>query len=570
MEVHHVPVRSEPIDETTHGDHGLPSGVVTFLFTDIEGSTRLARALGPLYREVLADHRRLLRDCLRSERGAELLTEGDSFFAVFADADAALRACVRAQRALAAHRWPSLDARPRVRMGLHTGYAEARRGEYASAEVHRAARVAAAAAGDQVLCSAATALAARQYLRTGEVRLLDLGTHRLRGFDDRTGIHQVTAGGLRRDFPPPRTVDGRTGNLPASPGRFVGRDPERMELAMLAREHRLVTVWGAGGVGKTRLAVEVARDVAGSYPTGAWFCDLAGAQHEDRVEQLLAESLGVCAGCGQSATDAVTEHLAGSESLLVVDSGERQRPAVAALVAHLLASCPGITVLATSRQPLGVPGELVWHLGPLRADGADSDAVSLLADRAAGAGLRPGGVPSRPADLERLARYLGGLPLAMELAAPWLRTLPAGLLLERLAASDGAPLVDPLGRPTPRHDAGPLPSRHACLGASLDWSCRLLRPDAERLLRRLAGWPGRVDLAAVEWLTAGWLDQAQTCAALAELVDASLLEPELTDITAGYRMLEPVRWAVRRRSEDPPDALGTGAGYQPRHGPADG
>lgn len=549
-----MPVRSVQIEEATHGNDGLPGGTVTFVFTDIEGSTRMARALGPRYRDVLADHRRLLRECLRSERGAELLTEGDSFFVVFADAAAALRACVRAQRALAAHPWPSEQARPRVRMGVHTGYAVPCRGEYASAEVHRAARIAAAASGDQVLCSQATAVAADRYLRSGEVCLLDLGAHRLRGFDDRIHLRQVTAGGLRRDFPPPRTVDGRTGNLPAAVGRFVGRAPERMELAVLVREHRLVTVWGTGGVGKTRLAVEVARDVADGYPAGAWFCDLAGADRPEQVGQLLAGSVGVPAGCGQSPVDAVVEHLAGRECLLVLDTAERQRAASAALVSHLLATCPGMSVLVTSRRPLGVPGEVVWRLAPLSVDGPDSDAVALLAERAPGVAARACG-DTPPPGLARLARYLGGSPLAMELAAPWLRTMPPGLLVQRLAATAGALLVEPLGRADPVGVDGPVPARHTCLAASLDWSLRLVRPESQRLLRELAAWPGRAELSAVEWLTTGWLDQPATCAALAELVDSSLLEAELTGTSARYRVPEPVRWAVRRNAGEPADPV---------------
>ncbi len=561
-----MPARTELIDDSVAGTTGLPSGVVTFLFTDIEGSTRLARALGPTYRQVLADHRRLMRDCLRTDGGAELLTEGDSFFAVFADAGAALHACVRAQQALAAHPWPRAGARPKVRMGLHTGYAEARDGEYVSAEVHRAARVAAAAAGDQVLCSTATARAAGEYLRTGEVRLADLGAHRLRGFDDRTGIHQVLAGGLPRDFPPPRTQDGRSDNLPLPVSGFVGRGPERVELAVLASEHRLVTVWGVGGVGKTRLATEVARDIASRYPAGAWFCDLAGADTPEEVQRLIAGALGIRPGYGQSPVAALLEYLADRRCLLLVDSCERQRPAVATLLARLLAGCPGLTVLATSRAPLGVPGELVWRLAPLRTDEADSDAPALLVSRVGG------GTDRRRTDLARLARLLGGLPLAIELAVPWLRSLPPVLVVERLTTTAGALLVGAGAAGTllpgagsgsaARPADGPLPERHTSLAANLDWSYRLLGPDAAGLLRRLAVWPGRASLPAVEWLTSGWLDRAGTCAVVAELVDAALLEADMTDTTVSYRVLDPVRWAARQLAERADESAAVLARYR--------
>ncbi|HEX5740350.1 MAG TPA: adenylate/guanylate cyclase domain-containing protein, partial [Pilimelia sp.] len=230
-----------------------PSGQVTFVFTDIESSTRLARLLGEEYQRLLDAHRRVLRAHL-AIRGVELFTEGDSFFLAFADAGAAIAGCLDAQRALAGGDWPG-GARPRVRMGLHTGYAVPRAGEYASPEVHRAARVASAAHGGQVLCSAA-AIRAAAPLPAG-VRVRDLGLHRLRGFDGRTRLLQLSAAGVGHDFPRPRTSGVVRHNLPAAPTPFVGRDRERRELAGLLREHRLVTVVGPPGVGKTRLAVRV-------------------------------------------------------------------------------------------------------------------------------------------------------------------------------------------------------------------------------------------------------------------------------------------------------------------------
>jgi class 3 adenylate cyclase len=209
----------------------LPSGLVTFLFTDIEGSTRLAQMLGSGYRPVLNEHRQVIRRTVADAEGAELFTEGDSLFVAFPDASAALVACAEAQRRLASHDWPSSDARPRVRMGLHTGYAEPLAGEYASPEVHRAARVAAAAHGGQVLCSAATA--ARSGDLEDDAFLLDLGLHQLRGFDGRERLFQVVADDLERDFPRPRTVAATAHNLPVPAASFVGRVRERGELADL-------------------------------------------------------------------------------------------------------------------------------------------------------------------------------------------------------------------------------------------------------------------------------------------------------------------------------------------------
>ncbi|MEV0842947.1 adenylate/guanylate cyclase domain-containing protein [Actinocatenispora sera] len=618
----------------------LPSGLVTFLFTDIEGSTRLAHALGPGYRVVLGEHRRLMRRCLGEYGGAELLTEGDSFFAAFADAADAVRACIRAQRALAAHPWPAPDLRPRVRMGLHTGHAVAADGEYASLEVHRAARVAAAAAGDQVLCTAATAARivaattarpervttpadAAISMRPGDatatgldgVVLTDLGLHRLRGFDDRTRLYQIVAPGLARDFPRPKTVDGRCHNLPEPLTRFVGRGRDRAELAALVRRHRLVTVWGTGGVGKTRLAVEVARDLlrpvqpvapdGGSDPAtdrladGAWLIDLAGLGDGSRragdrsVAGLLAAALGLRPGPGQRAVDVLVEHLQPRRCLLLVDTCEVARGAARGLLARLLASCPLVRVLATGRTPLGVPGEMLWHLGPL----GRVESTELLADRlgatadgrlgsagdgrlgATGDGRLGGagdgrlgatgdgraGMPGdgRAGGLARLAGQLAGLPAALELAVPRLRALPAAVVADLLSGPDadpdavlraGTPPVDldwPMdpdqraSRPWTGETAAE-PARQASLDANLAWSYRLLSPPAARLLRWLAAWPGALDLAAVEWLTADWLDRGTACVAIADLVDAALVEVDLTATSATYRLLDPVRWPARR------------------------
>jgi predicted ATPase/class 3 adenylate cyclase len=569
MEVLRLPARAEPVEHRKLTGDSLPSGFVTFLFTDIEGSTRLARTLGPVYRQVLADHRQLLRGCLRDSGGAELLTEGDSFFAVFADVGAALQACVSAQRALANHPWPASAARPRVRMGLHTGYAVAHGGEYASAEVHRAARIAAAAYGGQVLCSEATARAGAGWLRAGQepaarVRLVNLGLHRLRGFDDRIRLHQIVADGLDRHFPRPRTVDDRPHNLPAALTRFVGRAADRVELAELLRENRLVTVWGTGGVGKTRLAVQVARDLTDRYPDGVWFTDLAAIDQPERVAAAVAEGLGLRAGSGQSAAGAVLEHLAGRHCLLLVDTCEQQRGAVGTLVSRLLACCPQLAVLATSREPLGVPGELVWKLSALGTAGSGpSDAVALLTDLS-GAGGAGGG---RPADLDRLARQLAGMPLALELAADRLRVLPAHLLAERLAAPGADPAAELAGRPGRggRDPDGLLPARHSDLSANLDWSYRRLQPATARLLRWLSVWPGRVELSAVEWLAADWLAPADTLGAVAELVDTCLLEADLTDTTVSYRLLEPTRWQVRQLAAEAGDVAAARARYKAWH-----
>src|SRR6266545_3628540 len=223
----------------------LPKGLVTFLFTDIEGSTRLARMLGAAYRAVLTEHRRLLRRTLSASGGTPLFSEGDSLFVAFP------------------------EARPLVRMGLHTGFAQPHGGEYATPEVHRAARIAAAAHGGQVLCSAATARHAGDLV--DGAWLLDLGLHRLRGFDDRERLFQLVSTGLPRQFPRPRTVAEARHNLPGAVTTFNGRTTERAELIRLVTARRLVNVVGPGGAGKSRLAVEAAAAVTEEYRDGVWF-----------------------------------------------------------------------------------------------------------------------------------------------------------------------------------------------------------------------------------------------------------------------------------------------------------
>ena len=344
----------------------LPSGWVTFVFTDIEGSTRLAQLLGPDYRPVLAEHRRLLRRTLASTGGAELLTEGDSFFLAFEDAAAAMTACLTAQRALSSHDWPTAEAAPRVRMGLHTGYAEPRDGEYASPEVHRAARVAAAAHGGQVLCSASTARRAEP-LPPGAT-LLDLGLHRLRGFDDRERLFQLVAPGLERQFPRPRTADAVPHNLPTQVTSFVGRQAERVELGLLVRQHRLVTVLGAGGAGKTRLAVELASGVVEAYPDGVWFVDIAAVTDPGLVAFAIAAVLGLRPEPGRPMLDTLVEYAAGRRMLVVLDTCDTQPAACAEVIARLLSGGSGVRVLATSRESFSLPGEVVWRIPPLSVD----------------------------------------------------------------------------------------------------------------------------------------------------------------------------------------------------------
>jgi predicted ATPase/class 3 adenylate cyclase len=565
----------------------LPSGLVTFLFTDIEGSTRLAQMLGAGYRPVLTEHRRLLRATLASSHGIELFTEGDSFFVAFDDAGAALEACVTAQRALANHEWPTPEATPRVRMGLHTGQAVPLAGEYASPEVHRAARIAAAAHGGQVLLSAATVHHAAPL--PAEASLIDLGLHRLRGFDDRERLFQLVAPGLARDFPRPRTVDEAAHNLPTQVTSFVGRQSERAELSALLRDNRLVTVVGAGGGGKTRIAVEVAGKLVDSYPDGVWFVDIASVTDPGLVAFAVAAVFGLRPEPGRPMIDTLVDYAASKPMLLMLDTCDAQPGASAEAISRLLTGGSALRVLATSREPFGLPGEVVWRIPPLSTEpapgGGPSDAMALLLDRTAAArGGRRGGL-TESSDLQRVVSRLDGLPLAIELAAARLRVLSASQLAERLddvlgtldagrddafgptqpsgAAGNQDDTVDlnaaAVGEQRSQQTRAALRSatqRHATMQATVTWSYRTLGPRAARLLRWLSVFAGPVDLATVEWLL-----NDDPLDPLAVLVDKSMIQVEPHGAASSYRILDPIRAYAARRLVD----AGEERGARDRH-----
>lgn len=516
----------------------LPSGLVTFLFTDIEGSTRLAQMLGTEYRPMLAEHRAILCHALGAEDGVALFTEGDSVFAAFADASAAIRACVEAQLALARHEWSQPQAQPRVRMGLHSGYAEPHAGEYATPEVHRAARVAAAAHGGQVLCSGATARLAVDL--PGGSSLQELGLFQLRGFDGRERLFQVVAEGLEREFPRPRTAAAAAHNLPSPAASFVGRAGERASLRRLVDEHRLVTVVGPGGAGKTRLALDIAADVVKVFADGVWFVDLAAVSDPYLVAVPVAETLGIRPEPGRPILETIAEYAGRRSLMLFLDTCDAQLGAVSVLVARLLTAGPGVRVLATSREPLGVPGEMVWRIPPMTVaapGGGTPDAVALLLERAAAArGGRAAG-PEEMADLLRVAERLDGLPLALELAAARLRLFSAGQLADRL--DDLLGTLDAGGVQTGEFSLTTVGRhRHSTLRATVDWSYRTLPPRAAELLRQLSVFAGGIDLATVEWVAgAGAVDR------LAVLIDKSLViaEPGPTRSDLTYRILDPIK-----------------------------
>jgi class 3 adenylate cyclase len=331
----------------------LPTGTVTFLFTDIEGSTRLLRALGARYDDLLSDHGRIIRRAIAAGEGTEVGTEGDSFFVAFSNAPGAISAAVAAQRALAARAWPD-DAQVRVRMGLHSG--EGRRGgdNYIGLDVHRAARIAAAGHGGQVVVSDATRALVEPTLPEG-VRLRDLGPHRLRDLAQPEHLFQLEIDGLLNDFPALRTVDARPNNLPAQLTSFVGRETEIAAVGDLLGSARLITLTGPGGTGKTRLALQVAAQRLSLYADGAFFAELAAISDPSLVPSAVASTLGVKETSDQPLLETLKGWLRDRELLLILDNFEQLLEA-ASVVTELLVAAPRLRVLVTSRSVLRAHG----------------------------------------------------------------------------------------------------------------------------------------------------------------------------------------------------------------------
>jgi predicted ATPase/class 3 adenylate cyclase len=452
----------------------LPSGTVTMLFTDVEGSTRLLQELGrDEYVRCLEAHRRTLRETARAHDGVEVEMQGDSFHFAFASARAGVLAAADAQRALHA----TGDHGPiRVRIGVHTGEPVVTDDLYAGLDVHRAARVMAAGHGGQVLVSAATQAATASDL-PDDVAYADLGEHRLKDLPEPHRLFQLLVAGLPNEFPPLKTRSPKT-RLPIPPNALVGRDRELREVVelVLDRGARLVTLVGPGGSGKTRLAVDAAARLADSCRDGVWFVGLAPLRDAALVLPLVLRTLGEREEPGQTAAETLVERVGDREILLLLDNVEQVADAAVDLP-RVLAACAGLRVLATSRQPLQVTGETTYAVAPLPLD----DATMLFAERAGDAAL----------DHETVAAIcarVDGLPLAVELAAARAAVLSPKALLARLDRSLGLLTGGP-------RDAD---ERQRTLRATIDWSYDLLEPDEQRAFRRLAVFVGGARLDAVE------------------------------------------------------------------------
>lgn len=527
----------------------LPSGTVTFLFSDIEGSTRLLQASGDRWPELLGRHAEIVRAALARYRGAEVSTEGDSFFAAFERAADAVAAAVEIQRGLDAEPWPAEEA-VRVRIGLHTGDGTIADGTYVGLDVHRAARIMAAGHGGQILASAATESLVRGSLGDG-VDLADLGEHRLRDLPNPERLFMVVAAGLRRSFPPPRGSAVTVANLPTELTSFIGREDEIRRIRGLLAAHRVVTLTGPGGTGKTRLSLRVAQAAIEAYPDGVYFVPLADIREVELVLPTIGHVVGLV-DPGRSSLERLSEHLAGKRVLLVLDNLEQVIEA-GRDIAVLVATVATLSLLATSRSPLDIYGEVEFPVPPLpmpdpREVPPDATivrypAVQLFVDRARAARPDFGVTDENAAAVAEICWRLDGLPLAVELAAARIRLLSPQAIVERLAH---------------RLDIGggggrDRPERQQSLRGAIAWSYDLLTDAERQFFAAMAPFRGGADLDAIARVTSE--DGIDRLDAVASLVDKSLMrQEELPDGTVRFGMLETIREYADERLAERDDA----------------
>jgi predicted ATPase/class 3 adenylate cyclase len=515
----------------------LPSGTVSLVFTDVEGSTRLLASLGPAYSQAMSGQRVVLREAWAAHHGVELGTEGDSFFVAFSSALDAVAAVVQAQRGLDKHLWPG-DQRVRVRMGIHTGTPSLHDGGYVGMDVHRAARIASSANGGQVVLSAATAQLVAGGLPS-DIRVRDMGSHVLRDIVRPERLFQLVVDGLPSDFPELKTL-GAASSLPRPATSLVGRDGELAELSAVLGQPdvRLVTLTGPGGSGKTRLAVGLAHNLVRQFPDGVYFVPLAPVTTAEVMWTTIAEALAVPPE--SRVPPALFAYLAHRSALLVLDSLE-QIDGADTVVAQLLEQVPDTVLLATSRRPLHLAGEHEHPVPPLELPGQDgivrvvdieaTGAVQLFVQRAQMVGPRFSLSASNAGDVAAVCCRLDGLPLAIELAAATTKVLSPHALLTRLDKVLDLAAAGSHG-----------PTRHKTLRATITWSYELLTGAQQSFFRRLGIFAGGADLVAVHAVTDDIRGASDPFEMVAVLVDASLVVvTETADGEPRIHLLETIR-----------------------------
>ncbi len=489
--------------------------MVTFLFTDVEGSTRRWEADADSMRVALAAHDEVLRAAIDAHGGSMFKHTGDGVCAAFSSPRAAVDAAIAGQRKLELP----------VRMGIATGEAELREGDYFGAVLNRAARVMAAGHGGQILLAESTA-----GLLSG-VDLVDLGPRRLRDLPTAVGVFQVRATGLRTEFPALRALDASPGNLRAATTSFIGRECEVAELHAAVKAHRLVTLTGVGGVGKTRLALEVAARLADEFPDGVWFFELAAVTDPAAVPDAVAAVLGITQQPGKTVTESVASALEGRSRLLVFDNCEHVVDSVADLVEAILAASATVTILATSREGLGVSEEWLWRVPSLDVNsGTESAAVNLFVDRAQSVVSDFSLAPPGEADaVVEICRRLDGIPLAIELAASRMASMTASEVRDRLDQRFRLLVGSRRGL-----------SRHQTLRHAVAWSYDLLDDTEKTLLERCSVFAGGFDLQSA-CAVMGSDDDFATLDLLDALVRKSLQVADRSSGRTRFSMLETIR-----------------------------
>jgi predicted ATPase/DNA-binding SARP family transcriptional activator len=515
---------------------------VTFLFSDVEASTELLGRLGgDVYAAALSDHHRLIRAALAVHDGREIRARGDGFLATFSSPNACVAAVIETQRSLARHDWPGGD-QVRVRMGVHQGEASETAAGLVGLDVHRAARVAAIAHGNQILLTGSAAALVRDSLPT-DAFLRDLGLHRLKDLGWPEQIFQLSAEGLADDFPPLRSLDNPElpNNLPGFLSAFVGREAELAEIRSLIESSRLVTLTGAGGSGKTRLALQVAAELLDASGEGVWFVDLAPIADPEQVPGAVAATLGIREQAGRFALEMLLEILHDEQVLIVLDNCEHVIDACAKLADLVERSCRGVHLVATSREPLGIDGEQVYRVRPLSLPSEDagtvedlegSDAVELFVERARAHDSTFSLEDSIANLVCSICRRLDGIPFAIELAAARLASMSLVHLNERL---DQRFLLLTGGT------RNALP-RQQTLQATVDWSFDLLSGPERAVLRRMSVFVGGFELEAAEAVcSTGAVEVFEVADIVGSLVKKSLVVAERSSGSLRYGLLETIR-----------------------------
>ncbi len=518
----------------------LPTGRVTFLFTDIEGSTRRWESDSDAMKTVVARHDDILTAVMTVHHGHIFKTVGDAFCVAFSSAPAALAAAVDAQQAIAREDFSSVDGL-RVRMALHSGVAHERGADYFGPSVNRVARLMSAGHGGQVLLSDATRALVVDQLPAG-IELIDLGLHELKDLAALEHVWQLRIEGLPSEFAPLRSEGGSPNNLPAQATNFVGRDEDAREVDALLASHRLVTLVGAGGVGKTRLAIRVAEQALRTSPDGVWFSDFAPIADAQLVPSVVAKALGLTQQENRPIDDSLVQWLKRKQLLVILDNCEHVIAAAASLAASLIAACPGVRMLATSRQPLRIAGEAAYKLPSLPTPEPGRDltvaaaleyaAIKLFVERAQAVDSRFALSAETAPVVAEICRRLDGIPLAIELAAARVRMLSvasiAGRLNERFQILTGGSRTA-------------LP-RQQTLRALFDWSYELLDERERALFARVSVFAGGFSLAAASAVCAdSEKSDSDALDLLASLVDKSLVVAELGDREERYALLESAR-----------------------------